>query len=143
MDARRIVAYLLIGLGGAGGAIALVISADRTLQPSAEFDPLMPSLIVLGFAVMVMGAGLRSRAAAQAALGAALCILGAALLVAGRWAPLPIDVSAMSATMPARVRAMEIVVGLIFFVIGITEFVRSPVREALPKLPLPRPWLRR
>jgi hypothetical protein len=148
IDAARLLAYLIMGVGGAGGLVALVITAQRTLQPPAEFSPLLPGLVVLGFAVMVLGAGLRSRAAAQAALGAALCILGMALLAGGLWAPVPIDFTVMSATMPAKVRAVEMVVGLISFVLGVSEFVRSPIVKALPlpklpKLPLPRPGLRR
>ena len=143
LDATRFFASLLIGVGGAGGLLALVVTADRTLQPAPEFNPLLPGLVVLGFAVMVLGAGLRSRAAAQAALGAALCVIGAALLASGLWAPLPIDFSVISAYMPGIVRAAAIVVGLICFGGGLVEFARSPIVKVLPKLPPLRPWLRR
>ena len=138
VNAARHIAYLLIGIGGAGGLIALVVTADRTLKPAVEFDPLMPALVVLGFAVMVLGAALRSRAAAQAALAAALCIIGAALLAAGLWARWPVNVSSLSDSMPSQVRTVEIVVGLICLVGGVTEFVRSPIVKSLPRPRLKR-----
>ena len=130
----RNLAYLLMGIGGAGGLVALVMTANRTLRPAADFDPVLPGLVLLGFVVMIVGAGLRSRAAAQAALGATLCILGMGLIAAGLWVNLPMDVYVLSATTPSKVQAVTIILGLICLVGGVYEFAKSPLREVLPRL---------
>lgn len=131
---RQTIAFLLMGAGASGGLIALVMTANRTLRPAAEFNPLFPALVLLGFGAMVLGAGLRSRASAQAALAAALCILGIGLTVAGLWADLPIQRYLLSATMVSGLRAVAIVVGLICLVGGIIEFIKSPLPKVLPRL---------